>query len=215
MVAVHELRDYQVWHQHYDDPESGLSWRLRTVQGYLREALDTRPGPIRVLSLCAGDGRDVLDVLTERDDRDRVSATLVELHPQIAEAARERAVAARLPRVHVRTADAARPDHYADAVPADVVLLVGIFGNISEQDIQATVRAAPQLCTSGATLLWSRGRNRGDLNDTIRGWFAEAGFAELDYATHDSDSRPALGAMRYRGQAEPLVAGQQLFTFIR
>lgn len=185
------------------------------MQGYLRHALDARPGQARLLSLCAGDSRDVLEVLAERDDRDRVSATLVELHPQIAQAARDRAAAVGLSGVDVLTADAGRPDDYAAGVPADLVLLVGIFGNISEEDIHATILAAPQLCTPCATLLWSRGRDRGDLNDTIRGWFAEAGFAELDYATLDVDSRPALGAMRYEGEPQPLVPKQRLFTFIR
>jgi hypothetical protein len=34
------LRDYDAWHHHYDDPGSGLSWRLRRVQAHLGEALD-------------------------------------------------------------------------------------------------------------------------------------------------------------------------------
>jgi len=209
------VRDYQEWLRQYDDPESGVSWRLRTAQGYLRDALDRRPGPLRVLSLCSGDGRDVLDVLSERQDADRASAVLVELHPEIAQQARERAAAGGLARVEVRTADAGTTDSFDTAVPADLVLLVGIFGNISDADVQRTVRAAPQLCAPGAVLLWSRGRHREDINDDIRRWFAESGFTELDYATHDSRSRPSLGAMRYDGDPQPLVPGQQLFTFLR
>lgn len=42
---------------------------------------------------------------------------------------------------------------YADAVPADLVLLCGIFGNIPDADVQATVRAAPQLCAPGAEVV--------------------------------------------------------------
>jgi len=212
---VDQLRDYQEWHRHYDDPGSGLSWRLGRVQQYVGSFLDHDPRPVRMLSLCSGDGRDLCDVLAGRPDSARVSATFVELHPEIARQARERAAAAGLSQVDVRTADAGSTDAYADAVPADLVLLVGIFGNISDEDVQRTVAAAPQLCARGATLIWSRGRHREDLNDQIREWFADAGFVEVDYATHDSSSRPALGAVRYQGEPQPLLPGQQLFTFLR
>jgi hypothetical protein len=212
---VSEMRDYEEWHRRYDDPDSGLSWRLRTVQTHLRTVLDARPGPLRVLSLCSGDGRDVLEVLSARDDRERVSTTLVELHPALARAAQDRAASAGLGLVDVRTSDAARPDGYADVLPVDLLLLVGIFGNISDEDVEATIRAAPQLCSTGATVLWSRGRHREDLNDQVRAWFADAGFTELDYATLESPDRPALGVVRFDGEPQPLVPGQQLFTFLR
>ena len=72
-----EGRDYLKWHERYDDPESDLAWRLSVVRGFLRDALDRHPGPVRVLSVCAGDGRDILGVLSERDDADRVEARVL------------------------------------------------------------------------------------------------------------------------------------------
>lgn len=209
------LRDYQQWHRAYDDPNSELSWRLDKVQGYLRDALDQRSGPVRVVSSCSGDGRDLIDVLAARPDTARVTATLVEIHPEIAEQARARAAAAGLAHVDVRTADAARSDSFLGAVPADVVLLVGILGNISDADLARTVRAAPQLCARGATLVWSRGRDRSDRNDVIRAMFAGVGFVELDYASHPAEDGPALGVVRYDGVPQALLPGQQWFTFLR
>ena len=144
-----DLRDYEEWHRHYDDPDSSLSWRLRRVQAALHAALDRSPGPCRVLSACAGDGRDVIGVLRERADADRVSAVLVELHPGLAQRARETAAAAGLSGVEVRTADAGRSDAYAGAVPAEIVLLVGIFGNITDDDLWRLLAFAPQLCAPG------------------------------------------------------------------
>ncbi len=210
-----ELRDYEQWHQAYDDPDSAMSWRLSVVRRYLTEALAARSGPVRLLSLCAGDGRDVVGVLGSRADARRVAATLVELHPVIAENARRDAAAAGLDRVEVRTAVAGTAEAYADAVPADIVLLVGIFGNITDDDLIRTVRAAPQLCTPGARLVWSRGRHLTDPNDRIRGWFSDAGFAELDYATREGDGQPALGCVRYDGQPTRLEPTARLFTFVR
>jgi hypothetical protein len=216
MTRMGELRDYVAWHEAYDDPDSGLSWRLRTVQELISQALDDHPGPVRVLSLCAGDGRDLIGVLAAREDATRVSGVLVELHPEIAARARDAAAGAGLAGIDVRTIDAAMPAGYADAVPADLVLLVGIFGNISTADLRRTIAAAPQLCAPGAALLWSRGRDERDLGDEVRGWFADAGFDEIAYRTRDSSSRPALGAVRYFGPPVPLRTSESpLFTFLR
>jgi len=208
------LRDYEQWHRRYDDPTSDLSWRLRTVQGYLRQALDRYPGPIRILSCCSGDGRDVVEVLAQRSDAERVSAVFVEAHPVIADRARQ-SVAAVAAHVEVRTADAGVTDAYLGAVPAEVVLLVGIFGNISDTDLARTIAIAPALCRPAATLLWSRARAGGDLNDMVRARFTAAGFTELDYVTLDSDTWPAVGVVRYDGPPMPLPTGRQLFTFLR
>ena len=208
------LRDYQKWHTHYDDPASSLSWRLRTVQAQLQTALDGRPGTVRVLNLCPGDGRDIIGVAAARGDGHRLRATFVEIDPQLAATARTRAAAAGLVDADVRTADAGHTETYADAVPADLVLLVGIFGNISPDDMRRTVAAAPQLCSTGATLLWSRGRSGQDLNTDVRRWFTEAGFSELDYQTQEGQGRPALGVLRYDGDERPLQPAR-LFSFLR
>ena len=207
------LRDYEEWHRSYDDPGSGLSWRLRRVQAHVNDAVDQRSGPVWVLSACSGDGRDVIGVLAGRPDADRVRAVLLELHPGIAERARVAAEAPKLAGVEVRTVDAGMTDAYAGAVPADVVLLVGIFGNISDEDLWRTIDAAPQLCAPGATLLWSRGRDEGDINAEVRARFAATGFTQLAYETLERDGTPALGVVRYTGPAVDLAPGQRLFTF--
>lgn len=209
------MRDYEEWHRQYDDPDSTLSWRLGVVQQAIGAALDERSGGVRILSACSGDGRDVIGVLSRRADADRVVATLVELHPTIAEAAADAAEAAGLSGVTVRVADAGNTDAYVGAVPADVVLLVGIFGNISDDDIRRTIATAPQLCAPGATLIWSRGRDDGDRNAELRAWFAAAGFDEIDYLTLDEGSRPAVGVVRFVGQQVTLEPGRPLFTFFR
>ncbi len=207
------MRDYERWHERYDDPGSDLSWRLGVVRDHIRAALDGHPGPVRALSLCAGDGRDLLGALAERPDAGRVRAVLVEVHPAIAERAREAArdVAAE---VDVRQADAGDTAAYADAVPADLVLLVGIMGNITDEDLARTIAAAPALCAPGATLVWTRGRWNGDRNDVVRGRLAAAGFTEIAYDVLDEDSLPAVGACRYDGPPATLPAGR-LFTFRR
>lgn len=165
--------------------------------------------------MCAGDGRDIIDVLGGRDDASRVQSVLLEVYPGIADLARDRAAAADVVGLTVRTCDAADTANYADAVPSDLVFLVGIFGNISHADISTMIATAPQFCSPGATLIWSRGRDRDDINDRIRTEFADAGFTELEYAESDLPSRPALGSMRYDGPSVPLDPTRHLFTFWR
>ena len=57
------MGDWTSWHAQYEDPASPLSQRLAAVQQQIALALDrAAPGPLRLLSLCAGQGRDVLPV---------------------------------------------------------------------------------------------------------------------------------------------------------
>jgi hypothetical protein len=216
---VSGVRDYLAWHELYDDPGSSLSRRLALVQEVLRAELDARPGPVRVLSVCAGDGRDILGVLAEREDAARVAVTLVEVLPELVERARS-AAAGVAAEVEVLAADAGRSGTYVGlaTVPGDVVLLVGVLGNISEADVAATVAAMPGLCASGATLVWSRGRSLDGADDfvtPVRKAFSAAGFTEVSIRTFDvEDDRTALGVVRFDGPPVPLGPQELWFTFV-
>jgi len=73
------MTDWSAWHDDYRDPDSPLSQRLRVVQGHISDWLDgTAPRPVTAVSMCAGDGRDLLEVLGQRLDATRLTATLVE-----------------------------------------------------------------------------------------------------------------------------------------
>jgi hypothetical protein len=108
-------RDWVEWHRDYDDPGSLLSRRLELVQGHLRAELQRAPaGDVRLISLCAGQGRDVTGALTGHPRRDDVRARLVELDERNAALARQAAQAARtLPAVSSAAIDelSARPRH--------------------------------------------------------------------------------------------------------
>jgi hypothetical protein len=58
-------RDWAEWHRDYDDPGTLLSRRGELVQGHPRAELERAPaGDVRLISLCAGQGRDVIGVPT-------------------------------------------------------------------------------------------------------------------------------------------------------
>jgi hypothetical protein len=203
------VRDWRAWHEGYDDPDSPLAQRLARVQERIRLVLDAAPpGPVPVVSLCGGDGRDLFDVLADHPRRPDVTGLLVEWDVHNAMRARAQAP----PGISVVCADAASTALYEGAVPADLVLMCGIFGNVPETDILTTVLAAPAFCATGATVVWTRHRRAPDLVPEICSWFEDAGFQRVWV------SEPGLpygvGVHRFAGTPAPLVPGQRLFRFV-
>jgi hypothetical protein len=203
------------WHEPYADPSSPLSRRLRCIQGVVSGWFDRRsPAQRRIVSVCAGQGHDLLDVLAGRDDVDGVTARLVELDPVNVRAARDRArtVPAGVD-VDVVEGDAAHLAAYDGAVPADLVLMCGVFGNISDQDVQRTVASLPMLCASGATVVWTRHRNEPDLTPAIREWLRAEGFAEQGFFAPD-DVKWTVGVHVFGGASAPLERDAVMFRFV-
>lgn len=207
--ADHWLR----WHDGYGDPASGLSRRLMVVQHHLRNALATAPpGPISVLSLCSGQGHDVLEVLREHPRRRDVRARLVELDQANARIARDAAAAIDGPSIEVVEADAGWTDASVGSAPADVLLLVGIFGNVPDNDIEQSVASVPMLCRVGGITIWTRSRRPPDLTSVIRGWFARVGCEELAFVAPE-DALFSVGVERFVGEPAALRRGRRLFAF--
>jgi hypothetical protein len=194
----------------YDDPSSSISQRLAVVRQQTAAAVDQLPpGPVRVVSLCAGDGRDLVGALATHPRRADVRGRLVELDPDLAERGR----AALWPGLEYLVGDAALTDNYLGAVPADLVLACGIFGNLSDADLAATVQALPSFLSPGGIVIWTRHRGAPDLVPTIDGWFAGAGFARVFLS--DPDRPYGVGVHRLTAPPRPLVRGESLFTFVR
>jgi hypothetical protein len=208
------VRDWVAWHRGYEDPSSSLSARLRRVRYHLSRAIDQAPaGPVRLLSLCAGQGHDVIGVLPGHPRRDDVQAVLIESDAGNAALARRAATHGGLAQVEVRQADASMVTSFADALPADVLLLCGIFGNVSDRDIQRTVEAAPALCREGATVIWTRHRRPPDLTPRLRSWFAASGFEEIAFDALGTDTMTGVGAARLRHAPAAALPAGPLFTF--
>jgi hypothetical protein len=204
--------DWHEWHGGYDNPESRLSARLETVHNRIRTFLDTAPpGPIRAVSACAGQGRDLNEVLAVHPRRDDVSARLVELDPRNVDFARRAAQEAGLDKVEVVAGDAALVESYVGAVPADLVLLCGIFGNITDADVRHTVAHTDQLCRPGATVIWTRHRGAPDLVPRICDWFAEHEFEQLWLS--EPSAGYGVGVHRFTGTPPPVRRATRLFNF--
>lgn len=206
------MSDWGAWHRLYDDPDSVQSRRLVVVRRRIGEALDVLGGSARrVLSLCSGDGRDLLPELAARP-RLAPQVVLVEQDSELAARAQAGAVAAGFDGVDVRRADAALRDSFADVVPVDLLLLCGIFGNVPGADIRRTLRAVPAMLAPGGFVVWTRGRCDGvDLRPTVRRWVVEAGLEEVAY-----DGEPELYGVGVARLSSPRVDAElpeRLFTF--
>jgi ubiquinone/menaquinone biosynthesis C-methylase UbiE len=210
------VRDWVAWHGEYDDPDSALSMRLDRVAWHLSRALDAaRAGQIRLVSLCAGQGRDVLRVLPGHPRMRDVWAVLVEASAENAAMARQQAASSGMTGVEVRHADASLIENIADVVPADVLLLSGIFGNVSDADIERTIAAAAWLCAEGGTVIWTRHRRPPDVTTQMRTCFESAGFEEQAFEALETEYLTSVGVhvLVERRERPPELPRQPLFTF--
>jgi hypothetical protein len=215
-------RDWLEWHEQYDSPDSPLAHRLRVVQRDLRQALIDAPrdgdGIARLVSMCAGEGRDVLPVLAEHHGGAAVHALLVELNPALSDRARDTATRLGLPAVSVCTADAGPVDPYLSFVPISVLLACGVFGNTTVEDAERTILAMPDLLADGGIVIWTRGRgdDGSDPSLHLRTRFADAGFSEVSFASPEDD-RFRVGVHRLGrrpGRLASLEPGERLFSFV-
>lgn len=206
--------NWPAWHESYDDKRSALSRRLRVVQRHIAQWMDERPQePLTAVSVCAGQGHDLLGVLATRADADRIDATLLESDESNVSAALTAITAAGLRNVTVRCVDAGDMRSYEGTVPAGLVLMAGVFGNISDADVRRTIAALPQLCAPGATVIWTRSRREPDLTPRIRHWLQAAAFVELAFHA-PPDVMFSVGVHRFTGAPQPLAAHGSLFQFV-
>ncbi len=203
------MTDWVAWHAEYEDPHSRLSQRVAEVRRQLAAALDRGPaGQIRIISACAGEGRDVIPVASTHSRRDDITARLVEFDPSLAERARSAAP----PTVEVVTGDASTTSAFAGAVPANIAVFCGIFGNITDDDIKRCIGLLPSLLAPGGEVLWTRHTMDPDLTPTIRSWFNEAGFEEMDFVS--STTLYGVGTNRLTATPTPFADGVTMFEFV-
>lgn len=214
-------KDWQEWHRHYDTPNSSIALRLAVVQRDLRRALAEAPrgedGIINLISMCAGEGRDVLPALAEQDGGRGVNAILVELDATMSQRARTAAADLGLSGVEVKTADAGLTDTYSDLPRAQVLTVCSVFGNIAEADMRRTVATLPALLAPDGIVLWTRaGRAGHDPSLEVRRVFLQHGFTEMSL-TSTADDTFRIGMHRLTdGPADlrPPQPGTRMFSFV-
>jgi Putative methyltransferase len=204
---------WETWHDAYDDPGSSLGRRLIVVRRLITASLHAAPsGEIRVLSLCAGDGRDLLGVLEHHARRLDVRARLIETDGALIASGRRRVEQLGLADVTFVQGDAGDCATLGSPHNAQIVLACGIFGNICDDDIRTTVHGLAVLLKEGGSAIWTRHRRAPDLTPSIRSWFAEAGFEEAAFEPV-VDSLASVGSHRLTAARSDERLPARLFEF--
>ena len=202
--------DWHEWHRAYEAPDSPLSRRLAAVQQCIRDALDaSRPGSVQVVSMCAGEARDLAGALDGHPRAADVHGRVVELDPELGDRARENLP----PVIDVLCADAGLTMAYDGVAPADLVLVCGVFGNIDDDNMRRTVHLLPMLCATGAHVIWTRHRRPPDATPDLRKLFADTQFEEVVFVA-PVDSMFTVGMHRFEGTPAPFKPHARLFDFV-
>ncbi|NEE03792.1 SAM-dependent methyltransferase [Phytoactinopolyspora halotolerans] len=202
--------DWHRWHQGYQEGGK-LQERLRIVQDQLRLALAAvPPGPVQIISVCAGQGHDVVGMVSGSERRGDVRACLVELDGRNVAEAQRRIDDADLQGFEVRQADAGITDTYDGAAPADIVLLCGEFGSLTDDDVESTVATLPQLCKERGQVIWTAHRAAPGLFEHASAAFERHGFVPVW-----KDPNDPFGVARDQLVARPreFRTGQRMFSF--
>ncbi len=210
-----DKKNWEEWHEKYDDESSDLSERLKIVRNEIKKALpESIEAKFRILDICAGDGRDLIPVLKEYSHHELVEARLIEMNQVLGSKARATAQTVGLKNIEVVIGDAARTDSYLSIVPANLILLCGVFGNIWDEDVEKIITALPEFCKRGSKVIWTRNRREPDMTPRIRKLFSNNGFSEVKFVTPEGNTY-AVGVSEYKQQPLPYKGDRSLFSFIR
>lgn len=207
-------RDWLDWHRVYDDPSSPFVWRLHAVQFQISKTCSERPrGPIRAISMCAGQGHDLIGALRSHPRRDDVLALLVERDERNVARAQQAAAQAGLSGFKVVAGDASNSSWYADAVPCDLILACGMLGNIDPSGLPALIDELLRLSAEGAVVIWTYNRLDPQKAEALREMFVASGFEELAY--EESSMGPeVVGVSRLAGPPKQFRNDVTMFTFV-
>jgi hypothetical protein len=187
------------------------------VREHIAQALlSYPPGRIRLISRCAGDGRDLIGMVANHPRREDVSASLIEINSE--RVTQGEVVVASFPlasQVHFLRAAATLSDTYLSVAPADLVLAASVFGNVRAVEEGRLVWSLRSLRRLGGSVIWTR--YVGDLDgeqasERIRQLLKEAGFREL-VRTRTVPSGFAIDMHGFSGDPQPLVPATKLFEF--
>lgn len=149
--------DWANWHDRYEI-SLPLRERLCAVRTQIILALSkVAAQPVQVISIFAGDGRDLIGSLVAFDQNKTVCASLIEMNAELVAKGQTAINQFCLSdQVTFRCGDATQSGTYVGISPAHVVVLSGVFGNLKENDVRRLIVSLQSLCNRGASVIWTR-----------------------------------------------------------
>ena len=208
-------KDWFAWHDNYRT-RPRMRQRLQIVREYISTSInECPPGKITVISVCAGDSRDLIGTLFNHPRASDVYGRLVEIDSRLVEGGRSAAASAGLGgQLEFICGDATLSSVYQGFVPADLVLVCGVFGNVPETELPRLIQSLQYLCRTNGLMIWTRdlvtdGEHR---LATIRERLQEAAFEEVSFKMTPTGNM-GVGMHRYLGEGLPLPDDEELFLF--
>jgi len=212
--GILEIDDWSTWHDEYENPDSELNARKRAVQRQVAAIVaECPPGPVTVLSICGGQGREVIGALENHERRGDVRGRIVELDPENGAFARAWAARAGLDKLEVVTGDASVSSSYTGLPPVDLVVISGVFGHIDADDRQRLIAFLRQVCAEGARVVWTFFNWDEDRTNTVRGYFVERGLVEESFEVLEGKFAFTITRNRLSAPPVPFEPDARIFTF--
>jgi hypothetical protein len=139
------------------------------------------------------------------------SARLIELDERNVATAMARAREFGLEHVDAVVADATKPASYVGAVPANVVVVCGVFGNVPDSELGSFIGRLPELCAPAATIVWTRHRRAPDMTEPIGEHFRGAGFERV---RADRSDAVVVASQKLVRSPRALELDDELFHFV-
>jgi hypothetical protein len=110
--------------------------------------------------------------------------------------------------------DATLSSVYEGIVPAELVLVCGVFGNVPETELPRLIQSLGFLCKSEGFMIWTRdlSENGDHRLGLVRELLRDSAFEEVSFQI-TSIGNMGVGTHRYLGQALPLPKDEKLFVF--
>ena len=208
--------DWVTWHERYNT-NRGLKARLKAVCGQIENCLNAcPPGQIRVVSVCCGDGRDLLTALINHPREKDVVAYLIDQERALIESGQDSANLSGIGhQLNFIVGDATLASSYKGIVPADLVLVCGVFGHVLKEDLPKLVQSLGGMCKTGGYVIWTRHAKAwdGEIHvPLINQLFEQTGFEPISFSVTE-EGASCIGTYRYKEQPAPLAASSKLFNF--
>jgi hypothetical protein len=214
-LARQRVGEWSDWHEAYQDESSEIVGRMMACRRHVAAVVDEAPeGPITVVSICGGQGRELIGALEDHPRKGDVRGRLVELDPGNTEFAARWAAAAGLTDLEVVTGDASVASSYTGLPAADLVVISGVFGHIHEDDRLALIDFVRQICHTGSNVVWTSHLSNGGPAEWLRRAFLDRRFEELEYdIVPGDDFRFTVTRNVYTGEQQPFHRDARIFTF--
>ena len=214
-VTRQRVGEWSDWHDAYQDTSSELVGRMTGVRRHVAAIVAEAPaGPVTVLSICGGQGRELIGALEGHPRKGDVRGRLVELDADNTAFASRWAAKAGLSGLEVVTGDASVGASYEGLAPVDLVVISGVFGHLSTSDRLHLIDFTRQLCRTGTAIVWTSHLSNHGPAEWLRRAFLERRFEELEHGLVPGDAfQFTVTRSSYTGAQQLFDPNEKIFTF--